>query len=233
MSVDFHRSNNQGTRHLSEAYTPHRLLMMKVLKDMILKDSKSVAFIGPGNCNDLDIPEILNRFNNVIMIDPDNEALEYGLSRYDTKIITRSALAVEDFASGLDRPIVDVVVSCCVLSQICALIGKNKEQQDSTCIKHFVSLCSLAIKQVIIITDFCELDRNYQGAGVYPNGDFSVLPDSTKYFSGLLPHNVMKLWMHHGSLLREFLLHDVFHIWEWQQGSKLLGVFAVDATRRG
>jgi hypothetical protein len=72
--------NNQDTRLAWQQFSGHRLKVMNLIKAARHEDAASIAILGAGNCNDLDLFELADAFPAVHLFDLDAEAIEYGIA---------------------------------------------------------------------------------------------------------------------------------------------------------
>ncbi len=94
---------------------------MALIERLRRDGNSTIAILGAGNCNDLDLASLADNFRAVHLIDLDREALSHGLRSQattgDTRLHCHAPADITDPEFTLDPP-VDVVVSCCVFSQI-------------------------------------------------------------------------------------------------------------------
>jgi hypothetical protein len=87
---------NKTTRQSS--WIEHSMVIKLFLlsaMSLIPKD-ESIAILGAGNCNDIDVNFLADQFNKVYMIDIDSEALEYAISKVDSSKINKIEIISED-----------------------------------------------------------------------------------------------------------------------------------------
>ena len=78
-----HASLNQRTRSLRDTYTDHRDRIMRLIeagKRASGNNATRTAVLGAGNCNDIDLPWMTQQFDEVHLVDLDNEAINFGCS---------------------------------------------------------------------------------------------------------------------------------------------------------
>ncbi|MDX1948228.1 MAG: hypothetical protein SFU86_22750 [Pirellulaceae bacterium] len=73
---------NMATRGEWQSFAEHRQRVTELLFESAAGDNpQTLCVLGAGNCNDLDLPELLNRFERIHLVDCDLAALEAGVSR--------------------------------------------------------------------------------------------------------------------------------------------------------
>jgi len=73
-------SNNQETRQAWGHFGAHRQRVMSLIQSARRAGDESVAILGAGNCNDLDLPWLVGTFRTVHLFDLDAEALADGIA---------------------------------------------------------------------------------------------------------------------------------------------------------
>lgn len=138
------RQRNQSTRLGFERYAEHRARVMAQLAD---RRGERLAVLGAGNCNDLELDALADRFSEIHLFDLDGEALHGAVSRQSSavraacRVHERDLTGVVGFVDAwkqhppepLDAQIAawkqlsgllgevgefDVVLSSCLLSQV-------------------------------------------------------------------------------------------------------------------
>jgi hypothetical protein len=74
-------AHNRATEHLWRPYEAHRRRITDVLSRLAADGGRSACLIGAGNCNDLDLTELGQRFASIHLVDLDRIALETGVDR--------------------------------------------------------------------------------------------------------------------------------------------------------
>ncbi len=99
------RRRNQLTRDAWDAYAPHRERVTRLLRDAAREAPGRLAVLGAGNCNDLDLPALLDVFRELCLIDLDAEALASGLARQHVQdrpeIVPRGGVDVTGVAAQM------------------------------------------------------------------------------------------------------------------------------------
>ena len=80
LAVSVRESNRQG-RGAWERFEPHRRRVMGIL-DASATATRSLAILGPGNLNDVDLPALAAAYGRVHLVDLDREAVERALERH-------------------------------------------------------------------------------------------------------------------------------------------------------
>ena len=79
------KSNNRDTRNSWDQYASHRQKMMELIEMHTGEIPGSICLLGSGNCNDIELPHLLNTFDSVTLVDLDPNALEFGISQQGVK----------------------------------------------------------------------------------------------------------------------------------------------------
>ena len=118
-----HRANNRATRDAWQRFAPHR----KKLTDALLAlapagGEGSIALLGAGNGNDVDLDALATRYAEIRLLDVDEQAMAFAMERLSPEHAARvSAKKLTPWShedkSAKARP-ADVAVSLNVLSQL-------------------------------------------------------------------------------------------------------------------
>ncbi|MEZ6090342.1 MAG: hypothetical protein R3C05_20415 [Pirellulaceae bacterium] len=82
--VDAHVRLNQQTVDAWRSVESHRRKVLKMLRhaaDLAQPSADRLAVLGAGNCNDLDLPELLQSYQNIELFDIDVDAVRCGVRR--------------------------------------------------------------------------------------------------------------------------------------------------------
>jgi len=71
-----HQRRNQTTLDACSLFEPHRQRVMHLIKQAAGSTSGRLCVLGAGNCNDLDLVELLNVFGEIVLVDVDRAATE-------------------------------------------------------------------------------------------------------------------------------------------------------------
>ncbi len=163
---------NKETRNNFKNYTSHR----NRSTDLILSQEKSgnILIIGAGNCNDIDLKTLSSIFEEVHLLDIDQQALEYGVNNQigftekihfhiaDISQVSNSIdkLIAEPFGSRAKRIIkslqslpfnstlsnsFEMVVSQCLVSQLVYPVYKTIVEEDNP---SNVKICELPANEL-------------------------------------------------------------------------------------
>jgi len=142
--LDLQRKHNEDTRELWDLMSAHR---SRVTRETLRGATGGrLTVFGAGNCNDLDLPQLLSTFATIHLLDLDAAAIDAGLKRQGVHssegihrhagvdfgglghALSRDAATVSEFSMDLrdgvrqsladGPPPADRVVSACVLSQL-------------------------------------------------------------------------------------------------------------------
>ena len=99
--VDYHRKNNRATDARWEGFAEHRVR----LTDLALAaPGQTLAVLGAGNCNDLDLPALAARFREIHLVDLDEEALRRARERQPEAVAAKLVLhAPVDLSGAFDK----------------------------------------------------------------------------------------------------------------------------------
>lgn len=228
---DFHLLNNRQTERLWSDYEGHRQSVMEVLLGRLDSRSQSMALVGAGNCNDVDLKACLSRVPLLTLIDLDRDSMQRGVARQKADIVELIAQRLETFAEAVPTRRFDTLISCCVLSQIAITAESEGLSPHQAMSQHLEALLALADRQVLILSDFGQLpiDEVPSHAPAPPHN--SSLPANIILYKHLAPHQITRLLLDAGPASRQFRISEILKFWSWHQGDKNLAVFAVEASR--
>ena len=72
---------NQTTRGSWKYFSQHRNQILNLVFEESLDRQGKLAILGAGNCNDLDLKDLLGHFREVHLFDLDQTAMEFALRR--------------------------------------------------------------------------------------------------------------------------------------------------------
>lgn len=99
--VDYHRRNNRATGARWEGFAAHRVRMTALA---LQAPGETLAVLGAGNCNDLDLPALAARFREIHLIDLDAEAVRRARERQPPEVARALVLhAPVDLSGAFDR----------------------------------------------------------------------------------------------------------------------------------
>jgi hypothetical protein len=99
--VDYHRKNNRATGARWEGFAEHRARMTMLA---IEARGETLAVLGAGNCNDLDLPALAARFREIHLVDLDEEAVRRARDRQPPEVASKLVLhAPVDLSGAFDR----------------------------------------------------------------------------------------------------------------------------------
>ena len=99
--VDYHRKNNRATDARWEGFAEHRVRMTDLA---LAAPGQTLAVLGAGNCNDLDLPALAARFREIHLVDLDEEAVRRARDRHPTEVAGKLVLhAPVDLSGAFDR----------------------------------------------------------------------------------------------------------------------------------
>jgi hypothetical protein len=99
--VDYHRKNNRATVRQWEGFAPHRARLTALALEA---PGATLAVLGAGNCNDLDLPALAARFREIHLVDLDEEAVNAVRARQPAEVARQLVLhAPVDLSGAFDR----------------------------------------------------------------------------------------------------------------------------------
>jgi hypothetical protein len=100
--LEFHRDNNRKSAARWSDFSPHRARMTTLALERA--GGQSVALLGAGNCNDLDLPALATAYREVHLVDIDREALQRARERLPVEVANKLMLrAPVDLSGVFDR----------------------------------------------------------------------------------------------------------------------------------
>ena len=270
-----HRRRNSKSRAYWENYATHREIITQQILSVAPSDSGgnacgAICLLGAGNCNDVDLLRVATAFDQIHLVDFDNEALAHAYDTATDELRRKLRLHSMD-TSGIAEQLAnwtaqppshdtyrqsieaaalakldpdpgsfDVVVSCCLLSQLIDSIVLTGVSQDKLFLELLFTIRDRHLDQVwegtkpngtaILVSDFIssvalpELEKwtERQLAAA-----FSHLIDQRNFFTGLNPV-VLRNKLAAKNPSREPTIHGP---WIWSVGKRKFGVCSVIAKR--
>lgn len=104
-AIELERKANQSTANQWQTFTRHREVLTELLLADVPRGSElSLCVLGAGNCNDLDLPRLLEHYAEIHLLDLDPSALERALLRHGLTGMAPIALhGGVDFTAALDK----------------------------------------------------------------------------------------------------------------------------------
>jgi len=100
--IDEQRKANESTRSLFDSYQEHRAQTTRLALDSAKPGvSSTLCVLGAGNCLDLDLARLAERFSEVHLVDVDRGALEGAVARQPAEVQARLVLHAPVDLSGL------------------------------------------------------------------------------------------------------------------------------------
>ena len=100
--IDEQRRANESTRSLFDSYLEHRTRTTQLALDSAKSGiSQTVCILGAGNCLDLDLAQLAERFAAVHLVDIDRGALEGAVARQAPEVRAKLVLHAPVDVSGL------------------------------------------------------------------------------------------------------------------------------------
>jgi len=99
--IDEQRRANESTRSLFDSYLEHRAQTTRLALESAKTASATLCVLGAGNCLDLDLARLSERFSAVHLVDVDRSALDGALARQAPEVQARLVLHAPVDLSGL------------------------------------------------------------------------------------------------------------------------------------
>lgn len=110
-------------RNMTEAYDDWRVYREKV-SQYILNNTEhgaSIAIVGAGRCNDIDLSLFSKHFSKITLIDIDEKAMHDAINKYDISSMCKTEIVVRDFVGIQDEDYIEYA------SIMCKDMKKNKQ----------------------------------------------------------------------------------------------------------
>jgi hypothetical protein len=99
--VDYHRKNNQATQARWDSFSEHRV---RVTALALEPPGQTLAVLGAGNCNDLELAALAARFREIHLVDLDEEAVHRARDRQPEQVRARLVIhAPVDLSGAFER----------------------------------------------------------------------------------------------------------------------------------
>jgi hypothetical protein len=99
-----HRRRNLQTLDAAEHFQTHRAHAMQLLMQFAGTPPGKLCVLGAGNCNDLNLPELLSRFREICLVDLDRAAPELAVARrLSAPHLSRVHVAASTDVTGIYR----------------------------------------------------------------------------------------------------------------------------------
>jgi hypothetical protein len=198
---------NERTRESWAIYEPHRRRVTDLLLAAKPPLPASLCVLGAGNCNDLELAELVTAFEHVCLVDLDERALAAGVARQAPAHADRIALVGMDVTEAVLSELLgaavkgyDVVASTCLLTQLFEsarlTLGEHHPRFVDNLLalrkQHLRLLGALAGEEatVLLITDFVSSDTvpELLGETIERPDQFAMrLIDARNFFTGANP----------------------------------------------
>ncbi len=100
--LGYHRDNNRASADCAEPFADHRRRLTELIRSE--GSGESLALLGAGNCNDVDLGMLAGTFRTIDLLDLDLEAVERARARQPAAVAERLRLrAPVDLSGGFDQ----------------------------------------------------------------------------------------------------------------------------------
>lgn len=100
-------SRNEASRDAWTNYAAHRARVTKLLRNLSQAASSRLCVLGAGNCNDLDLCELMTKFTEIHLVDIDSLAIDGGMRRQgldnSDPVVVHSNVDVTGIAAQLSK----------------------------------------------------------------------------------------------------------------------------------
>lgn len=233
-----------------QAFAAHRSRVMELLVDAAKnREQPALMLLGAGNCNDVDLRQLLVVYSRIHLIDLDAAALQDGLRRQGVEgepaiVLDGEVDLLNQPGIESDQPSTDVVASLCLLSQLIEaattqFAGSSEDQLAVVQVVRRQHL-ELILNSVrpggvgLLITDFVSSDT----APELTNLDDAHLPAlaarclaTRNFFTGLNPAVIVDLLKHDPHFAAHVEEVAVTPPWKWDLGPRSYLVYATRFRR--
>lgn len=246
--------HNQLTRDGWDQFGPHRRQVTKLLARACPTPPGRLAILGAGNCNDVDLKLLLDRCDELHLIDLDHEALKFGIGQQAVASCAQLRVhgnvdlrVIEPTVVGEQHPILDslghsfhVVASLCLLSQLIdsELRGspihfRERESLATEIVRNHLKSINVFLKPGgwgILVTDFVSSDTcpllNDSFSDDWSEAVIHWLR-SGNFFHGLHPRRLRQVLEQSDlfPVVRESV--SMARPWKWSLGSRSYAVTAL------
>lgn len=244
---------NRASRHAWDEFAGHRREVMLHLTRGFAGRKLRLCVLGAGNCNDLDLGELLHGYGEVHLVDLDDEALSGVLARQGVepseRLVLHGGLDASDrdgaaWQGRLPGPF-DVVASVCLLSQLIDAVMRRDTVAESPPIEQVVETRDRHLRAMVdlispggwglLITDFVSSESCPQLANV-AEADLPALLAGLiaeqNFFHGLNPLMLRQSLKPPAPIAMEIAQSQLVRPWRWQLGARVYAVCALKFQRR-
>jgi hypothetical protein len=243
---------NQSTRDCFDDFATHRTHVMRLLLRAAadFRDPPSLILLGAGNCNDVDLRDLLIAYGQIHLVDWDADALSSGIARQNLIGDPRIAQHAQvDLSRGNWKPPTaegaTVVASLCLLSQLIDSAARQADEAQSdplaaidavrrNHLRHLVELLPPSGVGLLIF-DFASSQTAPKlastSAAELP-AEVARLLQSGNFFQGLHPGGLFQLLTTDPWLASRISCHNPSPPWNWKVGNRVYAVSALVMRRK-
>lgn len=235
---------NRESRDSWEAFADHRTRVTSLLLESTPSTAApSLCLFGAGNCNDVDLPHLLSRFERIHLVDYDAAALSAGVQRQELHGEHKLALhgGVDLRAEPPWQPeLVEVAASLCLLSQLLEddasrahASGPSALQQLQATRRRHLQLLVESLKpggQGILITDLVSSETVPQLSEVSHEQLPRLIADCIarrNFFTGLNPAAILDVLRNDPWFAARLESVTPIDPWKWDFGPRCYAVYGV------
>ncbi len=242
---------NESTRGSFDDFASHRLHVMRLLVRAAaeFRDPPRLILLGAGNCNDVDLRDLLVAYDHILLVDWDADALSAGVARQLATAEPRiTAHAPVDLREGNWSPPTNfsptVVASLCLLSQLVDAAAQSAADRPDDRAKaiaaarrnhlqHLVELLPPGGVGVLVFDFLSSLT-----APEVASADEKRLPalaaellQKGNFFQGLHPGGLHRLLTADAWFAGRIRCHIPTSPWNWKLGNRVYAVSALVMRR--
>jgi hypothetical protein len=251
---------NESTRASFDDFAGHRARVMRLLlaaADTFASKSELVL-LGAGNCNDVDLPTLLTKYDQLHLVDWDSAALDLGVARQnladDGRVNLHAPVDLSAYSpaggganlsSGIGRSGLKVVASLCLLSQLIDSAAKRALNSRAALPATIGAVRRQHLQQIVellpaggvglLIFDFA----SSQTAPELASASESQLPmvigrllQAGNFFQGLHPGALVHLLTTDEWFASRISCQNPTPPWNWKVGSRVYAVSAIAMRRK-
>lgn len=242
---------NRESRDAWSAFTAHRARVMQLLIEAAAgRQQPALCLLGAGNCNDVDLSQLLPHYAAIRLVDCDAPALNAAVDRQG--LASNPAIVLQGNVDLLGPPMqglgpFDVVASLCVLSQLVdaatQLLGNDPQSPQTLELVRAIRHRHLTLLVELLRPDGCGLlITDLVSSETVPH--LQTLPQSqlasviahclaTKnFFTGLNPAVVLDVLQRDPWFTARITVEPPLGPWIWDLGPRQYAVYALRLRRR-
>jgi hypothetical protein len=258
-NLDEQVRRNESTRGSFDDFAGHRARVMQLLLSAAESpDSKpDLVLLGAGNCNDVDLRQLLSKYDQIHLVDWDRAALNEAKERQnlggDARVNLIAPIDLSDHSSNgaaglsaaIGRSSQRVVASLCLLSQLIDSAAKRPFNSPSELVSRIESVRRVHLRQMVellpqggvgfLVFDFA----SSQTAPELASASEAQLPavvgrllQTGNFFQGLHPGAIAQLLRTDEWFANRISCQNPTPPWNWKVGTRVYAVSAFAMRRK-